>query len=843
MAIDKSARQIIRTIQNKIPIRGGLIRKSRETEQGFLSDIHNFVLEDGVLKFREGTRVMAETDNELWFDIQSFKFGDTEIVLGLNYKRELWGWLSKWPETSFKICDSSHFKKKKYKHVINGTTKHNNHFSFKRGNKFYMLEDNYSVIIINDYADIYRLMKNGVFKITADNDNSDTIQQARDDIDMIVGRIYLDIKNATNKVFEQRMYIGDEQIKNSHRITGETRFAWVNELGVISELSDPEYIDGYRHVVVSPFPISKARNKNISTGGLVLYQGTAKQDMRVWEHTKYAGWSIALGSMVGNKWQPTLSYNKGADVNGLLMAVKDPVYHKDLDSGTEHPFPKGVYLVLYAKPSGIGNTVPIQVEDKNYNYNAISFEARNIKSGEMHWFEFPVLGMDSDSFPAPVPVSMDDVIPLDTTETVELDKTKISMVKQDGSYKSQYIKLSNTYDADLFKEERHVVVHDDHHMIVFKGNMYFIKDFQVSTDSTSNMLNVEWHKYSIRAIEIQQNLSVFGQTYWSNGGYDTWSYKGWWQSVSISYVDLNKYMATLTAHVGDSDIALNSSEDDIREYMANADNRFAIWNNSHIQGISQRFFFDDSGIVYEGNFWEEEGNLNEMKDKLQIGYAPLMTLDYTGMRRIPMPMPMIRRAMRNPQLISMSGGKVYVVEDNKVWIGSVDDFMMIDYLEVHSTINHMATMDAGVVLATRTGLFYLEAGQGTKQVIGGENIMSKYLTPCSGGVLSVDGREIHIVYKHVTETGAWYPAVSKINKALTEINLEGEIKSVSIGSKIYVADDWNVWIYDMENKVWAGKEHYENRIHRLFVHRGKLGLAFETGVDRRKSFEREIDKA
>ena len=128
-----------------------------------------------------------------------------------------------------------------------------------------------------------------------------------------------------------------------------------------------------------------------------------------------------------------------------------------------------------------------------------------------------------------------------------------------------------------------------------------------------------------------------------------------------------------------------------------------------------------------------------MKDKLQIGYAPLMTLDYTGMRRIPMPMPMIRRAMRNPQLISMSGGKVYVVEDNKVWIGSVDDFMMIDYMEVHSTINHMATMDAGVVLATRTGLFYLEAGQGTKQVMGGENIMSKYLTPCSGGVLSVDG--------------------------------------------------------------------------------------------------------
>jgi len=204
-----------------------------------------------------------------------------------------------------------------------------------------------------------------------------------------------------------------------------------------------------------------------------------------------------------------------------------------------------------------------------------------------------------------------------------------------------------------------------------------------------------------------------------------------------------------------------------------------------------------------------------------------------------MPMPMIRRAMRNPQHLTTAGGKVYAVEDNKIWVGSVDDFMMIDYIEIHSAVDHIASMDSGIVVSTRQGLFYVASGEGIKRVIGGEMIMSKFLAPCSGGVLSVDGRDIHIVYKQVTDSGAWYPTVAKINNALTEINLEGEIKSVSIGDMIYIADDWNVWIYDMANKVWAGKRHYKNRIHRLFAYKNKLGVAFETGVDRRNSFNNE----
>jgi len=200
-------------------------------------------------------------------------------------------------------------------------------------------------------------------------------------------------------------------------------------------------------------------------------------------------------------------------------------------------------------------------------------------------------------------------------------------------------------------------------------------------------------------------------------------------------------------------------------------------------------------------------------------------------------LPMIRRAMRNPQHLTTAGGKVYAVEDNKIWVGSVDDFMMIDYIEIHSAVDHIASFDTGIIASTRQGLFYVASGEGIKRVVGGEMIMSKFLAPCSGGALSVDGRDIHIVYKQVTETGAWYPTVAKINNALTEINLEGEIKSVSIGKRIYIADDWNVWIYDMDDKVWAGKKHYKNRIHRLFSHKNKLGLAFETGVDRRNSFD------
>lgn len=853
-------KQIVRTIQNKIPVSKGLIRRSRETEQGYLADIHNFELEDGTLKFRQGTRLMANMVDELWYDIQSFKFGNTELVMGINYKRELWGWLAKWPETSFKIWNTSPFRRTYPHRTDGGASNPSGHFSFERGNKFYMLEDNFSVILVNDYAEIFRIMKNGCFRITADKDYADqreAIQDARDDDSLVEGRIYLDIKEATNKVFNERMYIGDEYIRRSHRITGETRFAWVNELNVVSELSDPIDIEGYRHVVVSKYDPADYNpiKKSIPIKRVVLPNSIASLNATIYNHTSSG---IDVGATSGNTWLVAQPEDGMHTLGGVVLAVKSGTW-TDASTGVVSEIPEGVYLSLYkAGATGLDPTIPVGLRIDEYNFNFVELPLLDVMgmvllpgttnygyaggSGEKVIQRlFSPLRMDVGiGCPVIYKASTGDYgimghfFPKHKTQnSVYFDNTEL---ESDGAGFGTWIKLSNTYVENVYHPN--VVTIDTTDGLYEIIGRIFEVNIPVVSKASFDDAHIYWDKSLLRGIEADQKILTSDWSFWQNTGYDTWQYKGRTESISIASFDLDNKEIIIDGIDDDVDIILKATN---IECFSALNSRFALWNNSHIQGISQRFFHDNDSVVYEGVLQNSENNnsISDPEETLSVGYAPLMTLDYTGLRRIPMPLPMIRRAMRNPQHLTTAGGKVYSVEDNKIWVGSVDDFMMVDYIEIHSAVDHIASMDTGIVASTRQGLFYVASGEGIKRVIGGEMIMSKFLAPCSGGVLSVDGRDIHIVYKQVTDSGAWYPTVAKINNALTEINLEGEIKSVSIDDMIYIADDWNVWIYDMANKVWAGKRHYKNRIHRLFAYKNKLGVAFETGVDRRNSFNNE----
>lgn len=139
-------------------------------------------------------------------------------------------------------------------------------------------------------------------------------------------------------------------------------------------------------------------------------------------------------------------------------------------------------------------------------------------------------------------------------------------------------------------------------------------------------------------------------------------------------------------------------------------------------------------------------------------------------------------------------------------------------------------------------LLFVDVGSPVRSVVRGETIIARFIAPCSGGVIAIEGRDIYIIYKHITDSGAWYPSAIKINPTASEINLEGELKTVSIGKYIYLADDWNLWIYNIDEKMWCGKFNYGSRIHRLFVFNGKLAIIFDSGIDRKLAFDRPIGR-
>lgn len=849
-------KQVVERIRNKIPFNKGISRMPVNSLPGFLGDMQNFEYSDGTLKNRLGSRVINFMSDNLWYHIETFQICGVNVTLGLNYKRELWAWLPQWPETDFRVCNSSPFRTYRHTSSATGTSSYTRHFSFTQGNKFWMKEDAQTVIIFSDYGEIFRIMKNGFFRITADEDYADqreAVQDIRDDFNATTGRLYLDIKEATNKVFDERMYIGDEYIRRSHRITGETRFAWVNELNVISELSDPIDIEGYKHVVVSKFqPVPLGEKKAINFERIVKYNGEVNTSSAAQEHTS-TGWQEA--TLVADKWVPAPTYTEEVDVFGFILAVERGYY--DDGSGNKTEIPEGVYLCLSTDTGAPTGILPIKPTNTEYNFNAITLPMIDIGreytyEDEVTFYTAPVLSLGDLAIPSLVKVALGGT---DTSDYVEMvsfdgtynyDETVIDFRSTVGLYSSAYIKLSDSYNSKLFDGNNNYLISNtvSGEYLSFSGRFFETK-IKMLTSNPQAGNKMEWSTELVRAIEGADFLSSAGWSFFQNKGYDCWDCVGYLKAVNISSIDIDNGLIYIDNVPDNADIALVCSEVDIWDAIDSLTQRFALWNESHIQGISQRFFADivNREIVYEGEFQAETNNLNIRDAEInyndyEIRSAPLMTLDYTGLRRIPMPLPLIRRAMRNPQHIALSGGYVYSIEDGKVWYGSVNDCMMVDSFEVNASIYQVAEFDSGLILATNKGLLFVDVGSPVRSVVRGETIIARFIAPCSGGVIAIEGRDIYIIYKHITDSGAWYPSAIKINPTASEINLEGELKTVSIGKYIYLADDWNLWIYNIDEKMWCGKFNYGSRIHRLFVFNGKLAISFDSGIDRKLAFDR-----
>jgi len=867
-------KQILQTIQNKIKLDKGISRRPVDATPGYLGDMNNFEYKNGAVVLRNGSRVMNHAEDNLWYDIKSFKICGTNVVMGLNYKRELWAWLDKWPETDFKVCNSSPFRT--YRHVdLSGTVRHDRHFSFEKGNKFWLKEDAFSVIVANDYGEIFRIMKSGFFRITDDGNSVDAdsqidaIQNARDFIILDTGRLYLDIKEATNKLFEQPVFLADEYIRRSWRITGETKFARVNELGVISELSEPINIEGYRHVAVSLDPILNYDKvtKSLPVKGVVHAETTAAKNTKIYGLTED---SIAIVANEGEKWEPVNPFDEtSVEVSAIILEVKEDGIWYESD-GTSHVLTEGIYMCLSNKDDGS----IIDLDDAGWNFNAVKM---NLKSPDHYKYDdagsgsaeinVPSLWKNQERiFKVGAGYRMISVQKIDSSkkaQTITLDgsaygfaypyifpniKSVFPIIKWEGNIDigdvSSWIKLQdisgespvvdqNSTPLLIMKPNVSAFAGDyDSPKIIANGKMFCVDlTLKTQTDITTKY---GWSENDIVGFEIEFDGT---QTYneWQNIGFDCWKLlSSSTQSVAVEAIDFVNKRAIMSGLDDDTDI-ITISETPL---TSNSEGRIAVWNDNYICGISQRAFRNGTEIFYKGSFGDEVDNINMMFDTLNVCYLPLMTLDSTGLRRIPMTAPIIRRAMRNPQHLAIAGGTVYSVEDNKIWTGSVDDFMLTDYIPIHSSVINLSEFDSGVIISTKEGLFYAEKGQPLRSVVGSELIIPRFMGVCSAGALVVCDNDIYIVYKHVTEANSWYPALAKISDAVSDMNLQGEIKSVSIGKNIYIADDWTVWIYDAELKIWAGTRNYKSRIHRLFEMSGNLGIAFDEETDRRKSFDK-----
>jgi len=840
-------KQVVERIRNKIPFNKGISRMPVNSLPGFLGDMQNFEYSDGTVKNRMGSRVINFMSDNLWYHIETFQICGVNVTLGLNYKRELWAWLPQWPETDFRVCNSSPFRTYRHTSSETGISQYTRHFSFTQGNKFWMKEDAQTVIMFSDYGEIFRIMKNGFFRITADDyyaDQADLIESIREDFNATTGRIYLDIKDSTNKVFDTLPYAVDDVKKNGHRIQGDVRFAWVNELGVVSELSEPMYFDKYRHSMFSLVSLLNFnQDKKTVNATKIIKPNAVIEDRQIGISGKWNGSAALEFTVSGDAWTPTNPYSTHesdvGEVYGVVMIVMQGEYW-DNTTSTNTVITPGIYMCMADKATGdhrnfyksehIGNFAKLQmltVRDTALG-GIFQIDERNISS-------FPrVYAVDSTD---PEYSMFKDALYVLITQ----DGSKINDITVSGSYgNSRWVKFKNDPKwIETYKQHASfysLVIDGTDNFIRIEGIVAVVTNLRLTFDDNAGNPNYEkstWHNDLICAMQAPFRSDLV--TGYIRKPFDCWELDG---EKNLQPVDVDINGQTVLVNSGDSDVILSGSELEINKIMLN-NQRFAVWNDNHIVAVSQRCFVDGGEIVYEGlaETIDSSYNFNQGNGDLKIGAFPVCAMDYTGIRKIPYPLPLVARAIRSPKDIAVSGDTVYVVEGSKVWFGSVNDMLLRDSVNSQASIYMIAEFDAGIVASTNKGLFYV-ARNDIKSIFGGESILPRFIAVCSGGVIAVEGRDIYIIYKHITDSGAWYPSAIKINPTASEINLEGELKTVSIGKYIYLADDWNVWIYNIDEKMWCGKFNYGSRIHRLFVFNGKLAVSFDSGIDRKLAFDR-----
>ena len=257
--------------------------------------------------------------------------------------------------------------------------------------------------------------------------------------------------------------------------------------------------------------------------------------------------------------------------------------------------------------------------------------------------------------------------------------------------------------------------------------------------------------------------------------------------------------------------------------IASLSDRFAIWNDNKIIGISQRFFaeYNNPHIpVYTGNV-----------DKPIVRYSPIISLEYSNQRAFRYELPLIRRAIRNPQFMCVSNGTVYSFEDDRLWYGDDYDFMMKGYAYLDGSLLVLIPYNEGALACTTSGLYYVNR-EVVQPVVNGRAIRARYAGQTQVGGVVVADNKVYVVRTEITDSGARIETASIISLPIDELVFEGKIKTVCDKRQLYLADDYNVYGFDTEHGIWNLRYNYgDRRIADIFITNGKLGVLFDNQID------------
>lgn len=247
----------------RVTFERGLLESTSDSIPGFSAGVSNMDIEKGVAIRRMGTRCLNNPDVAIDIAlIHSAIISGCPVCFIISKKREVFAALDQYPERLMRVF------KRGFAPLRNEQRETADKwlFAFRRGAKFFALEDGLKLRFINEHGDTFTINKRGYMQVfyglpTLTNITLPTqlINARRDDYTDIY--LALEIEDTTHNMVS-KFNIVDDPMKQNIPLKGQVAVAMVNNEGVIGPLSDPPHIlADYKHAYITLVEAKSLRGK------------------------------------------------------------------------------------------------------------------------------------------------------------------------------------------------------------------------------------------------------------------------------------------------------------------------------------------------------------------------------------------------------------------------------------------------------------------------------------------------------------------------------------------------------------------------------------------------------
>jgi hypothetical protein len=837
--------ELARLAQNpKITAEKGLLRTLNNSALGFVSDLHNMEINDnGVVVRRKGTRLISKsTEQHRWYFLEESVINSVNFLFGLDYRRRLYCWLKYWPELNIRV-----FSKLITNDFIINTgagESSTRQVSFSRGSKFWFTNFEDHIDIVNNFGDIYRIMKNGIIRITK-NVYAPQDEHIKDDLNEVrTGAsedvvCYMDVKDVSQREIPDGLVnFIDTDNSDYEEIIGDIEVARVNDAGKLSKLSKPYGINTYRKGFVSMvdgMTINADTALELDFIARSFYGKTSDQDGFLISRNTDGSYDVDESLLL-------VSNNMGLKRVEILLFYDNP--HKNYFYNGDEQFNASsvnnkMYMFLpygsagdisdKLSSSSIGRFISI-VDVRGMNYDLDDVPIGNIDAYivDKHEgkFQMPTI-LDADI------ASSDDEITCTYSRSDYID----------DYMKGTYYELNVTADYidDLDLATNYIFDDEDgftttEFKAVLSGNLLYNADASSGNEWVAQQVYY-WYKGG----QLDKTSVAI-----RNLGFDTWSVVDYDTTPVGSSSNFIDNVDTITKEVKisieyDSNPDVYLAKDQFVDFINNGF-RFAVVQGDRILAVSQRGLSitqsDEKDFIYKIEASREAGEENEANapsGQFYKIFSPICALEHLGIRTSGYKRKDIVDVVRDPKHIKVNNNVVFVVQGNQLWTCKSDDWLLDDVIEVSMGINQIETFHAGIMLATEKGLYYFEAGKTLRKVINGDNIISQNIQKNRGGVVvfSEDG-SVYMCRMNITASGAEYPVVVKISTVISEEIFNPKASIVSVDDTIYISSEYEIWGFSVSGNTgrWDKKYSFDMPINKLAKFDNRLVIAFNQQFDK-----------